>query len=369
MDGLDDLLTRKVQSLGDLELAVLISLVADQHCIIETDKALFENVKRELQLVASNVFGLSWAVLDCDKHMTLDDFGTGILVIEDNQDYFNVNTDKLRDEISSLPSPPRLPDRRRSKSPQTFNPLDNRKIANIIIATNLNTASTEVQIQALELIRGKRNFTRTAVHAAPKPFLLVALNIVDSERLTMHLNDQFFISHRHRDEHGFPNLEELQNEDIHKDDDSASSVIRTPPFVLAKQKQDAVLLSSEDLAQLSSHIAEVKISSEVRAYLHNIVVFLRLHRAVGGGISALATRHFNILAHTLAPLHGLSFISPSLVALAARKVYPHRISITSPENERSMQWGSSLEAVKAVLEGVTVDDVIEEVLQSVEAPL
>ena len=71
----------------------------------------------------------------------------------------------------------------------------------------------------------------------------------------------------------------------------------------------------------------------------------------------------------LAPLHGLDYVSPSLVALAARKIYPHRIIITSPENERSMQWGSSLEAVKAVLEGVTVEDVIEEVLQSVEAPL
>jgi DNA-binding protein Fis len=34
-----------------------------------------------------------------------------------------------------------------------------------------------------------------------------------------------------------------------------------------------------------------------------------------------------------------------------------------------MQWGSSLEAVKAVLDGVTVEDVVEEVLQSVEVPL
>jgi len=71
----------------------------------------------------------------------------------------------------------------------------------------------------------------------------------------------------------------------------------------------------------------------------------------------------------LAPLHGLDYISPSMVALAARKIYAHRITITTPENERSMQWGSSLEAVKAVLEGVTVEDVIEEVLESVEVPL
>ena len=71
----------------------------------------------------------------------------------------------------------------------------------------------------------------------------------------------------------------------------------------------------------------------------------------------------------LAPLHGLTFVTPSLVALAARKIYPHKIILVTPERERSMQWGSSLDAVKAVLEGVTEEDVIEEVLQSVEMPL
>jgi hypothetical protein len=111
---------------------------------------------------------------------------------------------------------------------------------------------------------------------------------------------------------------------------------------------------------------------------------MRLHRAVAGGISAMATRHFNTLAQyvailtlpkqsntgsALAPLHGLDYIPPSLVALAARKIYRHRIVLTAPEDERSMQWGSSLDAVKAVLDGVTAEDVIEEVLQSVEVPL
>jgi MoxR-like ATPase len=148
-----------------------------------------------------------------------------------------------------------------------------------------------------------------------------------------------------------------------------SSVVHTPPFVSAKHKVQAALFSPADLTHLTNLTSEVKISSEVRAYLHNIVVFMRLHRAVTGGISALATRHFNTLAHALAPLHGLDYISPSMVALAARKIYPHRIVITAPENERSMQWGSSLDAVKAVLEGVTVEDVVEEVLESVEVPL
>jgi hypothetical protein len=59
----------------------------------------------------------------------------------------------------------------------------------------------------------------------------------------------------------------------------------------------------------------------------------------------------------------------SLVALATRKIYPHRIRLAMPENERSIQWGSSVEAVRTVLDGITADDVIEEVLQTVEVPL
>ena len=57
-----------------------------------------------------------------------------------------------------------------------------------------------------------------------------------------------------------------------------------------------------------------------------------------------------------------------MVLLAARKVYPHRISITEPQQERSMQYGSELEAAAAYLEGYTPDRIVEEVLAEVDAP-
>lgn len=41
----------KIQDLGDLELAILLSLVAEQHCIITTKSTLVESLARELQLV------------------------------------------------------------------------------------------------------------------------------------------------------------------------------------------------------------------------------------------------------------------------------------------------------------------------------
>lgn len=59
------------------------------------------------------------------------------------------------------------------------------------------------------------------------------------------------------------------------------------------------------------------------------------------------------------------------MALAARKIYVHRIYIVSPERERSMQWGSDVDAVTALLDGIGAEDVIEEVLGTAgaEAPL
>jgi hypothetical protein len=101
----------------------------------------------------------------------------------------------------------------------------------------------------------------------------------------------------------------------------------------------------------------------------NIVSFLRMHRAVGGGITPSATKHFEQLAKCLAPMHHLDYVTPALVALAARKVYLHRIRVVDPEKERSMQWGSELGAVKALLDGIGPQDVIEDVLGMVTAPV
>lgn len=52
MEGTDDPIAIKVQALSDLELAVLICLVADQHCIIETERSFINDVEEELGMVS-----------------------------------------------------------------------------------------------------------------------------------------------------------------------------------------------------------------------------------------------------------------------------------------------------------------------------
>jgi hypothetical protein len=112
-----------------------------------------------------------------------------------------------------------------SRSPVSDTIADNKAIANVIIAKNLDEAPRQVQIQALELMRTKRIYTRTSVQNAPKRFLFVALLAGgEGPRLTKHLNDFMFISHFHDPEDGFPNLE-----DVYDDRSSISSVVKKSP--------------------------------------------------------------------------------------------------------------------------------------------
>ncbi|TKA69095.1 hypothetical protein B0A49_04410 [Cryomyces minteri] len=271
MDNVDAQIADKVQQLSDLELATLLCLVAEQHCIIQADEDSLDGLEQELRL----------------------------------------------------------------------------------------------------LIRAKRIFTRTEVQAAPKRFLVIALLSKQSEkRLNSHLNDQFFLSHYHAPQDGLPNSEEHE---VDLDDaSSASSVLHTSFLdVLPESRTNPhPLFPQESITTLQLLTSRTLISAPVLAYLHNITIHLRLHRFVSAPtITATATRHFRLLTRALAPLHALSYVPPSLVALAARKVYMHRILLVRPEEERSMQWGSDIEAVREAMVGVSVEGVVEEVFGAVEAPL
>lgn len=47
----EDATFEKVQNLSDLELASLLCLISQEHCIIDTDPEALDDVVRELQLV------------------------------------------------------------------------------------------------------------------------------------------------------------------------------------------------------------------------------------------------------------------------------------------------------------------------------
>ncbi|MCJ1433240.1 hypothetical protein MMC27_002599 [Xylographa pallens] len=76
----DQVMLSRVQDLTDVELALLLCLVANQHCIVETTEEALDKLEDEIQLIVSNVFGLSVAVVHCSQSTTLEDFSSGILI-------------------------------------------------------------------------------------------------------------------------------------------------------------------------------------------------------------------------------------------------------------------------------------------------
>lgn len=340
---MDDQLQNKLRQLGDLDLAILVSLTSGQHCIFSSAPPSTGSLRNELRLTCTETFGLQAAVIDCSSTTTVDHFSEALLV--DMADDFEDAVERRDDPVELSWAP------HRGHSPARFgslgNTLDDRRIADVVIAHRLDRAGTNVQVQTLELLRTKRIFTRTSMHVAPKDFLFVVVLSKPNAKLSHHLHDMFALSHSHAPEDGLPHLD---------------STLQTDAYA-------SRLFSTDNIRHLRSLADQARLTGEVAAYLHNIVVFMRMSRYIKGGVTAAATRHLRAVAMSLAPLHGLDYVPPSLIALAARKVYAHRLVLATAETERSLQWGSDPEAVKEMLDGVTAADVIEDVLGSVETPL
>lgn len=328
----------RVQSLGDVELAVLLSMVAEEHCIFSTNANLTKSLQEEVRLTCIETFGLQPVLVECSAKTTVDEFNDKLLVADDSLEDGDASRNTSTDDLLSRGRGPEFP-------AGHGNNLDDRRIADAIIATGLDRADESVQVQAFELLRSRRIFTRSAMHVAPKGLLLIVILSRPGARLFRHLNDLFALSHFHDESDGLPHL----------DSEAEKNAL---PFFLPGE-----------IRLLREQTKKVPLIAEMAQYLHNIVVFMRNSRYIKTGVTATATRHLRILSRALAPLHGLDYVPPSLVALAARKVYPHRLVLATAENETSLLWGSDPQAIREMLEGMTVEDAIEEVLASLETPL
>ena len=335
---MDETLERNLYGLGDLELAVLVSLVAQEHCIFSTEYSR-SNLCDEVDIICRAIFGLDTAIIKCSASTTVDEFTEGVLLDRST----DAETPAGRSPSYGLPSNSLIfpPEAGQFGS----NTLDTRRIADVVIAMDLDLASENIQVQALELIRTKRVFSRTAMHTASKDLMVIAIMSSPGAHLSKHLNDLFCISH------------------FHSADDDVLYSSNQP------EKLHMPSIPSSSIQSLRTLTSEVHLGPELAAYLHNVTVFMRNSRYISGGVTATATRQLRVIAKVLAPLHGLDYVPPSLVALAAHKIYPHRIKLATVQTERSSQWGSDPEAVRRVLQGLTIEDAIADVLGSVETPL
>src|SRR5271156_5270121 len=156
-----DHIVERAQSLSDLELAALLCLIAKQHCIIETEDDFVDDLAQELALIVSELFRLSYAVISDIEQQTIEEFGIAILEREHgsidagSSDHGqNVDDAYHHGNESHLSSVNFRGGRYHADNAK----LDTRKVVNVVIAKNFNSAPHEVQIQAMELVRRRRIF-------------------------------------------------------------------------------------------------------------------------------------------------------------------------------------------------------------------
>ena len=63
-----------ISQLDDLELAVLVCLVAKEHCIVRALQHLLPTVQARLESVAKDIFSLTAVSIECQPATSLDEF-------------------------------------------------------------------------------------------------------------------------------------------------------------------------------------------------------------------------------------------------------------------------------------------------------
>jgi MoxR-like ATPase len=124
------------------------------------------------------------------------------------------------------------------------------------------------------------------------------------------------------------------------------------PETLLAQGAVRPVIQAEDLSILRGLLGEVVIRDELTAYLVDVVRATRQHESLLVGAGPRATQALMMASRANAAISGRDFVTPDDVKFMALPVLGHRL-IMRPEFE---------------IEGLTVSEVIEQVLQQVAVP-
>jgi MoxR-like ATPase len=112
------------------------------------------------------------------------------------------------------------------------------------------------------------------------------------------------------------------------------------------------VIKAEDMAALREELTAIVVREELTGYLVDIVRATRSHESVLVGAGPRATQSLIMAARAYAAMSGRDFVTPDDIKLMALPVLEHRL-ILRPEFE---------------IEGLTVAEVIQQILQQIAVP-
>jgi MoxR-like ATPase len=211
--------------------------------------------------------------------------------------------------------------------------------ANVVLADEINRAAAKTQSALLEVMEERTVTVDGVAHAVPAPFLVVATqNPIDLDgtyRLPEAQVDRFTL----RTAIGYPDLEhEL---DVLRPGSGAGAVAAVP-----------TVTDPQRVAEVSARLATLHVADPILRYLTELGAATRADSRLRLGASTRALRSLVRCAQVHAAAQGRHFAVPSDVQALAGPVLAHRLVLTR----------------EAQLAGTTADEVLAEVVASVEVP-
>ena len=130
------------------------------------------------------------------------------------------------------------------------------------------------------------------------------------------------------------------------------TMTKEAPETLLAQGVVQPVIKTEDLVDLRQGLAAIVIRDELIAYLVDVIRATRTHESVLVGAGPRATQSLIMAARAYAAMSGRDFVTPDDIKVMTPPVLEHRL-ILRPEFE---------------IEGLTVSEVIQQILQQIPVP-
>ena len=211
--------------------------------------------------------------------------------------------------------------------------------SNVLLGDEINRASPKTQAALLEAMEERQVTVDGQTRILDAPFIVIATQNPIEHEGTYPLPEAQLDRFMMRVTMGYPErAKELEMLQTHGE---RSSFVDLKPVVHA-----------EDVVAMSSIAREIHVADVLRGYLIDLAEATRVHPNILLGASPRATLFLQRAARTVAAAHGRDYVSPDDVKTILAPVLNHRL-IIRPEAQMS---------------GVTVDEVLTQVVDSVRVP-
>ena len=214
--------------------------------------------------------------------------------------------------------------------------------ANIILIDEVNRAPAKTQSALFEAMEERQVSVDGVTYKLPEPFMVLATqNPVEHEgtsKLPEAQLDRFLF----KIDIEYPTLEE----------EIQILTAATTPLEFYNLNEVKPILSPQEIETFKKHIAAVKIERNLLTYIAQLTETTRGSNQLFLGASPRASIGILMAAKALAAINGRDFVTPEDIKESLRPILKHRLILT-PEKE---------------IEGITVEQIIDEIIEQVEIP-